>query len=211
MGRKNVISRNVKWRSWTTQSASSGLSPTVTRLGILVEIWDCWDWSPLEKSSKRGQVFFSFKPNHSVWGKLWYLRECFSYKANYLHWQLMILCLLRPHLSHLTHFPPIAPPHSFYYLSSLRALGLSLAIACAEMAEYNHSIFSFLFFALGEHSNSLYGWRPIQIRQRTGECVTLDRQPRESQVDTWQVIKSQLCPHVGGSAQGQMETVTVEV
>lgn len=39
----------------------------------------------------------------------------------------------------------------------------------------------------------------------------LDREPNESQVDTWQVIKSQLCPHVGGSALGQMETVTVEV
>lgn len=71
--------------------------------------------------------------------------------------------------------------------------------------------FFFFLFALGEHSNSLYGWRPLQIRQRTGECVTLDRQPGESQVDTWQVIKSQLCPHVGGSALGQMETVTVEV
>lgn len=172
-----------------------------------------WNLRLLRLISSSG-VLFSFKLNHSVWGKWRYLCECCSYKANYLHWQLMILCLLRTDLSHLTHSPPIAPPHSFHYLSSLRALGLSLAIACAETAEYNHSIFSSSFFfisALGEHSNSLYGWRPLQIRQRTGECVTLDRQPGESQVDTWQVIKSQLCPRVGGSAQGQMETVTVEV
>lgn len=38
-----------------------------------------------------------------------------------------------------------------------------------------------------------------------------DRQPGESQVDTWQVIKSQLCPRAGGSALGQIETVSVEV
>jgi len=69
----------------------------------------------------------------------------------------------------------------------------------------------FFFFTLGEHPYSLYGWRPLQIRQHTGECVTLAHQPGESQVDTWQVIKSQLCPLVDGSALGQMETVTVEV
>lgn len=142
--------------------------------------------------------------------------ECRSYKANYLHCQLMIsrlLCRYRP-TSHIS-LTFLAPPHSFYYLSSPWALGPSLAITCAETAEYNHSkkrfFFLFFLFALGEHSNSLYGWRPLQIRQRTGECVTLDRQPGESQVDTWQVIKSQLCPRVGGSALGQMETVTVEV
>lgn len=104
-----------------------------------------WNLRLLRLISSSG-VLFSFKLNHSVWGKWWYLCECCSYKANYLHWQLMILCLLRTDLSHLTHSPPIAPPHSFHYLSSLRALGLSLAIACAETAEYNHSIFSSSFF-----------------------------------------------------------------
>lgn len=62
LGRGNAISRNVKWKNWTTAGTASGLSPMVTTLGILVEIWDCWDWSsPLDSSSERGHVSFFVK------------------------------------------------------------------------------------------------------------------------------------------------------
>lgn len=36
-------------------------------------------------------------------------------------------------------------PYTFYYPPSLQALGLSLDIACAETAKYNHSFFFFSF------------------------------------------------------------------
>lgn len=59
-------------------------------------------------------------------------------------------------------------------------------MACTEKAEnnhYNHNKITVVFFiVLGEQSNSLYGWRPLVIRQHMGLCVMLDRQPRESQV-----------------------------
>ena len=104
--------------------------------------------------------------------------------------------------------------HSFYYLPLSGHLGFHL-ISPAQKQQNKIILFFLclfsLFFALGERSNSLYGWRPLQIRQRTRECVRLDRLPGDSQEDTWQVIKFQFCPCVGGNALGQMETVTVEV
>lgn len=64
------------------------------------------------------------------------------------------------HLSHLTYSPLIAPPHRFYYLSSLWALGSTLAMACTEKAEYNHynhnKITVVFFIVLGELQFSVW-------------------------------------------------------
>lgn len=175
---------------------------TATRWAFfLFYLFDIWNWFPsLQRSSKRRKVCSSQHPNGGCAST-----SCMEQIICTDSWWFHVYCTPSSYIS-LT----VLHHHPFLLLFLSLGWGFSLAIACVETAEQNHSVFSSLF-ALGEHSNSLYGWRPLQIRQHAGECVMLDRQPGESQVGTWQVIKSQLCPCIRGSALGQMETVTVEV
>ena len=182
-------------------------------LGTLAEIWGLWDFLVWRKVQRGDSFFFHlnwstvFEGKGAIWVDASPIKQTICTDS----WWFPVDCLPPSHI--FTHSSPIAPAHSFHYLSSWHLGFHFIPPAQKQQKTIIQFLILFSFFILPRLNS------PIPCMD--GDCYTSDRTsgnvscwtagPRESQVDTWRVIRSQLCPRVWGSALGQTETVAVEV